>query len=105
MAAVDPDLIDYTAPDHAVGGQVLSPRTTAGVKEYDLMVSVISWPILAGQRMGAYAINGQVPAPTLRVDQGDRVRINATNELPESTTLHWHGLVLPNETDGPAHIT
>ena len=106
MAAVDPDLVSYRAPQDARGGSVLEPRSgTNGVKEYDLTVSVISWPILAGQRMHAYAINGQVPAPTIRVTQGDRLRINVANRLPETTTLHWHGLILPNAMDGPAHIT
>lgn len=105
MAAVDPDLVTYDAPEQASGAAVLEPTVRDGVKEYELTASVISWPILPGQRMDAYAINGQVPAPTLRVTQGDRLRIKVTNELPESTTLHWHGLILPNEMDGPAHVT
>jgi FtsP/CotA-like multicopper oxidase with cupredoxin domain len=39
------------------------------------------------------------------VTEGDRVRVNVTNRLPESTTVHWHGLILSNEMDGPADIT
>jgi FtsP/CotA-like multicopper oxidase with cupredoxin domain len=53
----------------------------------------------------AYTFNGQVPGPRIRVTEGDRVRINVTNRLPESTTVHWHGLILPNAMDGPAEIT
>jgi len=60
------------------------------VKVFDLTASVISWSILTGERIDAYALNGQVPAPTLRIRQGDRIRIHLTNHLPESTTLHWH---------------
>jgi FtsP/CotA-like multicopper oxidase with cupredoxin domain len=41
----------------------------------------------------------------LRVTEGDRIRINVTNHLPESTTVHWHGLILPNAMDGAADIT
>jgi manganese oxidase len=52
-----------------------------------------------------YAFNGQVPGPTLRFRQGDHVRINVTNRLPETTTVHWHGLILPNAMDGPANVT
>jgi len=75
------------------------------VKVFDLTASVISWPILTGERVDAYALNGQVSGPTLRIRQGDRLRIHLTNQLPESTTLHWHGLILPNAMDGPAEIT
>jgi FtsP/CotA-like multicopper oxidase with cupredoxin domain len=53
----------------------------------------------------AYAFNAQIPGPRLRIRQGDHVRINVTNRLRETTTVHWHGLVLPNVMDGPAHIT
>jgi len=53
----------------------------------------------------AYAFNHQVPGPRIRITEGDRVRINVTNHLPESTTIHWHGLIVPNAMDGPAEIT
>jgi FtsP/CotA-like multicopper oxidase with cupredoxin domain len=66
---------------------------------------VIRWTILPGVAVDAYAFNGQIPGPRLRFREGDHVRINVTNRLPESTTVHWHGLVLPNVMDGPAHIT
>ena len=51
------------------------------------------------------AYNGQIPGPRIRVTQGDQVRIIVHSQLPESTTVHWHGLVLPNKMDGPALIT
>jgi FtsP/CotA-like multicopper oxidase with cupredoxin domain len=105
MAAVDPRQVSYDAPADARGAQLLDPRIEGGVKVYELETSIIRWPILNGQTMDAYAINRQVPGPTLRFDQGDRVRIRLTNRLPESTTLHWHGLILPNAMDGPAEIT
>jgi FtsP/CotA-like multicopper oxidase with cupredoxin domain len=46
-----------------------------------------------------------VPGPRIEVTQGDRLRIHVRNDLPESTTVHWHGLVVPNGMDGPAGIT
>ena len=55
--------------------------------------------------MDAYAFNGQVPGPTIRFREGDHVRIDVINRLPETTTVHWHGLILPNVMDGPAMIT
>src|SRR5690606_38299500 len=105
MAAIDPRLASFEAELDAMGGQVLEPRIEDGVKVFDLEASVIRWSILPGETVEAYAYNGQVPGPTLRVIEGDRVRINVTNRLPESTTVHWHGLILPNEMDGPAEIT
>jgi FtsP/CotA-like multicopper oxidase with cupredoxin domain len=53
----------------------------------------------------AWAFNGTVPGPELRVNVGDRVRATLVNHLPEATSIHWHGLVLPNAEDGVAGIT
>jgi FtsP/CotA-like multicopper oxidase with cupredoxin domain len=75
------------------------------VKEFDLEVSVIKWNILPYKQVMAYAFNRQVPGPRIRVTQGDRVRFNVTNRLPEPTSVHWHGMILPNAMDGPADIT
>jgi FtsP/CotA-like multicopper oxidase with cupredoxin domain len=105
MAAVNPNAVRYLAPANARGDQPLEPRIEDGVKVFDLEASVIEWYILPDEPVLAYAFNGQVPGPRLRVTEGDRVRINVTNHLPESTTVHWHGLVVPNVMDGPAEIT
>jgi FtsP/CotA-like multicopper oxidase with cupredoxin domain len=105
MAAVDPDAIRFTAPTDARGDQELAPRIEDGVKVFDLETSVIEWNILPDETVMAYAFNNQVPGPRIRVTEGDRVRINVTNHLPESTSVHWHGLVLRNAMDGPAEIT
>jgi FtsP/CotA-like multicopper oxidase with cupredoxin domain len=53
----------------------------------------------------AWTYNGMVPGPELRVRQGDRVQVTLINQLPESTTVHWHGLQLPNAMDGVAGLT
>lgn len=105
MAAIDPRQVSYEAREDEMGGRPLEPRLEDGVKVFDFEASVIRWPILPGVTVEAYAYNGQVPGPTLRVREGDRIRINVTNKLPESTTVHWHGLILPNEMDGPAEVT
>jgi manganese oxidase len=105
MAAVDPNTISFTAPVDARGDQELAPRIEDGVKVFDLEASVIEWHILPDEPVLAYAFNHQVPGPRIRVTEGDRVRINVTNNLPESTTVHWHGLIVPNAMDGPAEIT
>ena len=53
----------------------------------------------------AWTYNGTVPGPELRVTQGDRVRVTLVNHLPVSTTIHWHGIRIPNAEDGVAGIT
>lgn len=105
MAAVDADAIRYSAPPDARGDQPLEPRIEDGWKVFDLETSVIEWNILPDERVMAYAYNNQVPGPRIRVTEGDRVRINVTNNLPEATTVHWHGLIVPNAMDGPAEVT
>ena len=105
MAAVDPRDVTATYDLNKQGAQALAPRIENGVKVFDLETSVIRWQILPTVSVNAYAFNGQVPGPTLRFRQGDRIRINVTNRLPETTTVHWHGLILPNVMDGPANIT
>jgi len=105
MAAIDPRRTGYVAPVEARGAQVMQPRLENGVKVFDLELSQIGWNILKYQRVDAYAINRQVPGPTIRVRLGDRVRFNVKNNLPESTTIHWHGMILPNNMDGPAYVT
>jgi FtsP/CotA-like multicopper oxidase with cupredoxin domain len=105
MSAVDPGEVSHTAPTDARGDQTLEPRLEDGVKIFDLDVSVIEWNILPDEQVEAYAFNRQVPGPRIRVTEGDRVRINVKNNLPEATSVHWHGMILPNEMDGPADVT
>jgi hypothetical protein len=105
MAAVDPRDVVATYGLDVSGDRELTPRIENGVKVFDLETAVIRWSILPGVTVDGYAFNGRIPGPRLRFRQGDRVRINVTNHLPETTTVHWHGLILPNIMDGPAHIT
>ena len=105
MAAVDPREVDADAADDARGDQPLQPRAIAGVKEFSLRASVVRWNILPDVEVLAYAFNEQVPGPRLELTQGDRVRIRVSNDLPEPTSVHWHGLDVPNSMDGPSEIT
>jgi FtsP/CotA-like multicopper oxidase with cupredoxin domain len=105
MAAVDPRQITARYGLDERGARELAPRMENGVKVFTLTTSVFRWTILSGVTVDAYGFNGQVPGPTLRLSEGDRVRIDVINHLPETTTVHWHGLILPNVMDGPARIT
>jgi FtsP/CotA-like multicopper oxidase with cupredoxin domain len=105
MAAVTPRDIVQTYGLDVHGNRESPSHMEDGVKVFELETAVIRWTILPGVTVDAYAFNGQVPGPRLHFRKGDRVRINVRNRLPESTTVHWHGLILPNIMDGPAHIT
>ncbi|TPI11971.1 DUF4396 domain-containing protein [Mesorhizobium sp. B4-1-3] len=105
MAAADPRLVTASYGLSARGDQDLPFRMENGVKLFELRPAVIRWQILPDVAVDAYAYNGQIPGPRIHIRQGDRVRINVTNGLPEETTVHWHGLILPNQMDGPAEIT
>ena len=105
MAAVDPRAVRSTAAADARGDQALAARVADGVKVFALEASVLRWNILPDVTVMAYAFNGQVPGPRIRINRGDRVRFIVKNALPEPTSVHWHGLVVPNGMDGPAGIT
>ena len=74
------------------------------VIRYDLYVrdTLVNF---TGKTKRAIAVNGQIPMPTLTFTQGDTAEIHVHNELKESTSLHWHGLILPNKEDGVPYLT
>jgi FtsP/CotA-like multicopper oxidase with cupredoxin domain len=75
-----------------------------GTVEVRLVAAPARLSLVAGAESDAYAYNGRVPGPTLEVWEGDRVIVHFRNELPESTTVHWHGLHVPFAADGsPFH--
>lgn len=88
-----------------LGGQPLDYRLEDGVKVFDLRAEPVLWNILDDVTVTAWTYNGTVPGPMIRVTEGDRVRINFTNNLPEPTTIHWHGLNVPNAMDGVPGVT
>lgn len=68
-------------------------------KEFDLYVSKQS-AIVNGKESMATLINDSLPAPTLKMREGDTVVIRVHNQMDESTSIHWHGLLVPFEMDG-----
>ena len=83
------------------GGQILEPKLLAdGTKEFDITVKEVDWEVEPGKIVKAKTYNGTVPGPEIRVDVGDKVRIVVTNELNESTSVHFHGIRVPNKYDG-----
>lgn len=84
----------------AVGGQPLAPEVEDGVKVFRLTAEPVIWNITDNVTVTAWTYNGSVPGPMLRATEGDKVRVILTNKLPEATTIHWHGIDVPNSMDG-----
>jgi manganese oxidase len=76
-----------------------------GVKEFHLVPQPVQREFLPGYWMNVWGFNSSMPGPTIEINQGDRIRIVVTNELPEETTVHWHGFELPVQYDGGATLT
>jgi len=59
----------------------------------------------AGKEVQAMSVNGTIPGPLIRATEGDLLRIKVTNALNEDTSIHWHGLLVPNDMDGVPYVT
>ena len=82
---------------------LLAPHMENGEKVFDLTVGPGEAEIFPGKITQILSYNGMYPGPTIRAHAGDRVRLNITNTLEETTTVHWHGMELPAAMDGGPH--
>lgn len=80
-------------------------RMVNGVKEFELRCTPVKREFLPGSLMDVWGFNDSMPGPTIEAFQGDRVRFVVHNELPEPTSVHWHGLELPIQYDGVPGLT
>ena len=74
------------------------------VHEYDLVIDEETVNF-TGKDVKAMTINGQIPGPTLEFTEGEYVKIHVTNKMDEETSVHWHGLLLPNFYDGVPYLS
>jgi FtsP/CotA-like multicopper oxidase with cupredoxin domain len=86
-------------------GTTLPYAMDKGVKVFHLVAEVIRHEMAPGMVINAWGYNGSTPGPTIEAVEGDRVRILVTNHLPEPTSVHWHGIYLPNGMDGVSGLT
>ena len=92
-------------PVVTLNGWSLPWRMNNGWKEFHLVAEPVVREIAPGMKAHLWGYNGQSPGPTIECVEGDRVRIFVTNRLPEHTTIHWHGILLPNGMDGVGGLT
>lgn len=86
-------------------GSTLPLTNRGGVRVGHLVAEAFEHDFAPGVKATVWGYNGSTPGPTIEAVQGDRLRIYVTNRLPESTTVHWHGIVLPAGMDGVAGLT
>jgi FtsP/CotA-like multicopper oxidase with cupredoxin domain len=88
-----------------LNGWTLHWRMKDGWKEFHLVAEPVRRQMAPGMTAQLWGYNGQSPGPTIECVEGDKVRIFVTNKLPEHTTIHWHGILLPNGMDGVGGLT
>jgi FtsP/CotA-like multicopper oxidase with cupredoxin domain len=97
-AATSPPMLTPDIPD-------LPHELDGDVKVFRLTAEPVHRKIAPFKTIDTWGYNGSCPGPTIQIQQGDRVRIIFENKLPESTTVHWHGLEVPIEQDGVPYIS
>ena len=92
-------------PVATLNGWTLPWRMKDGWKEFHLIAEPVRRQMAPGMTAQLWGYNGQSPGPTIECVEGDRLRIFVTNKLPEHTTIHWHGVLLPSGMDGVGGLT
>jgi len=108
-ATMLPPLFPSSGPHYqpvvTLNGWSLPWRQNGDWKEFHLVAEPVVREIAPGMTAHLWGYNGQSPGPTIECVEGDKVRIFVTNRLPEHTTVHWHGLLVPNGMDGIGGLT
>jgi FtsP/CotA-like multicopper oxidase with cupredoxin domain len=95
---------DYT-PVVVPNGAKLPWKVVDGAKVFHMVAGEVDHEIAPGLKVRCWGYNGRVHGPVIEAVEGDRVRIYVTNRLPAPTTVHWHGMLLPNGMDGVGGLT
>ncbi len=78
----------------------VSVEPSGVVREFDLVAAPSTLEVADGLEVEVWSYNGTVPGPELRVELGDTVVVTLDNQLPQATSIHWHGVRVPNDMDG-----
>ena len=107
--SMQPPVFPASGPDYqpvaTLNGWTLPWRMNGDWKEFHLVAEPVIREFAPGMKAYLWGYNGQSPGPTIEAVEGDKVRIFVTNRLPEHTTVHWHGMLLPNGMDGVGGLT
>ena len=107
--ATQPPIVPSSGPDYqpvvTLNGWTMPWRMNGDWKEFHLVAEPVVREFAEGMKVNLWGYNGQAPGPTIEAVEGDKVRIFVTNRLPEHTTVHWHGMILPSGMDGVGGLT
>ena len=101
------DLLATSAAAAATAALPLGSVQAAAIRDYHLVAGTARAPLAGAGNptTEVWAYGGSVPGPELRLQQGERLRVVVENRLAEDTTVHWHGVRVPNAMDGVPHVT
>jgi FtsP/CotA-like multicopper oxidase with cupredoxin domain len=106
---MQPPIVPQSGPRYqpvvTLNGWTLPWRMNGDWKEFHLVAEPVVRELAPGMKAHLWGYNGQSPGPTIEAVEGDKVRIFVTNRLPEHTTIHWHGMLVPNGMDGVGGLT
>ncbi|MGZ8097376.1 MAG: multicopper oxidase family protein [Methylosarcina sp.] len=80
-------------------------KPTSKTQNVDLVAAKTQWGIVPPYQTAVWAYNGTVPGPVIRIKLGDTLKVKLTNQLMQPTTVHWHGVRVPNAMDGVPGVT
>jgi FtsP/CotA-like multicopper oxidase with cupredoxin domain len=83
----------------------LEPKMDGDIKVFEVSAMESEWETAPGMKVPAMTYNGVVPGPELRATVGDKIRFVLNNKMTQSTAVHFHGLIVPNEVDGVPYVT
>jgi manganese oxidase len=95
----------FPAKTQGTGLGELASRVVDGVREFEINAERVRFEVTPGQFQDAISFNSKIPAPIIRVTEGERVRVKVTNKLDQTTGVHMHGMRLTNKMDGVPFLT
>jgi FtsP/CotA-like multicopper oxidase with cupredoxin domain len=95
---------DYN-PVITPNGAALPFKVVDGVKVFHLIAEEVTHEFAPGLKAKLWGFNGRVHGPTIEAVEGDHIRIYVSNKLPEATSIHWHGIILPSGMDGVSGLS
>ncbi len=96
--------LDNIGKDDTFWRKPLQFTLDGNVKVFEITCRQVDWEIEPGKKIRAMTYNGIAPGPEIRVTEGDTVRVVCKNEMTESTSVHWHGVLVPNNMDGVPYL-
>ncbi|HRQ15392.1 MAG TPA: multicopper oxidase domain-containing protein, partial [Promineifilum sp.] len=97
--------VDGAGSNPGFWGVPLEHTMDGDTKVFELTCAETKWEVEPGRTIDALTYNGILPGPVIRVTEGDNVRVIVHNEMTQSTSVHWHGVLLANDQDGVPYLT